>query len=427
MRCEYACSGAERMLSRRSFIARSMAAAGGLGYTAMVQPAGAQALASSGKRVLVVYLAGGVSQLETWDPKPNTDTGGPFRAIPTSVPGIHVSELLPYTAKQMHHLSIVRSVNTKENDHGKGHYIMHTGRAQDPAQEYPHLGSVAAKLLGKEDNPLPGYIHISPGGSGIGKQDAAFLGPKYASLSLGNGQPPANLDRPETLKEQADLQRNLLREQLNRRFQSRRRSAQTDAYNYSFEQAAKLMARKDVFDLQKESPKDLERYGTHDFGRHCLLARRLLENGVTFVKVTHTNYDTHFENFDFHLEQLGEFDRTFATLIEDLAQRGLLDSTLVLVNSEFGRTPSINRFLGRDHWGMAWSVVVSGCGVQRGAVIGKTNENGTAVADREVNGAHLFHTYFRALGIDSKENHDAAGRPVPLADPQAEPIQELLA
>jgi uncharacterized protein (DUF1501 family) len=432
MECPYACAGANQMLSRRGFLGRSAGFLGGavaLGYGGMVRPAAAKQLSAQGKRILVIYLAGGVSQFETWDPKPGTPTGGPFRAIPTSVPGIHISELLPHTARQMHHLALVRSVDTREgmSDHGKGAYIIHTGRVQDPAQEYPHLGSVAAKLLSTPDNPLPGYIHIQPGGGGLGKQEAAFLGPQYASLSLGNGQPPANLLRPDGLSENADLERNALRERLSQRFARRRRTAQTDAYNYSFEQASKLMARKDVFDLDKESAADLERYGNHDFGRHCLLARRLLENGVTFVKVTHTNYDTHFENFDFHIEQLGEFDRTFATLIDDLHQRGMLESTLVLVNSEFGRTPNINRFLGRDHWDLAWSVALAGCGIQKGAVIGKTNDLGTEVVDRKVSGADLFHTYFEAVGLDSSENHDAGGRPIPFADPQGAPIKELLA
>ena len=162
-----------------------------------------------------------------------------------------------------------------------------------------------------------------------------------------------------------------------------------------------------------------DRYGNHEFGRHCLLARRLLEAGVTFVKVTHSNYDTHHENFDFHIEQLGEFDRTFATLLDDLDQRGMLDSTLVVVMSEFGRTPTINRNYGRDHWSRAWSVALAGCGIQGGACVGRTNDNGTAVTDRQVNGGHLFHTYFRALGLDPTRNHHHEGRPIPMADPAA--------
>jgi uncharacterized protein (DUF1501 family) len=152
-----------------------------------------------------------------------------------------------------------------------------------------------------------------------------------------------------------------------------------------------------------------------------------LEEGVTFVKVTHTNYDTHHENFDFHIEQLGEFDRPFATLLDDLADRGLLESTLVIVMSEFGRTPRINHLYGRDHWSKAWSVCLGGCGIKGEGLIGKTNANGTAVTDREVNAGHLFHTYFRALGLDPKKNHYPNDRPIPMADPKADAIKELLA
>jgi uncharacterized protein (DUF1501 family) len=145
------------------------------------------------------------------------------------------------------------------------------------------------------------------------------------------------------------------------------------------------------------------------------------------VRVSHSNYDTHHENFDFHIEQLGEFDRTFATLLEDLDQRGLLSRTLVVVMSEFGRTPRINANFGRDHWSRAWSVALAGCGIRPGVVVGRTNANGTAVTDRQVGAGHLFHTYLRALGLDGTRNLYHQGRPIPMADPQAGPIQEVLA
>ena len=427
MKCSYACNSADHVLSRRQWLAGSMGAMGAIGLGGLVRPAAAKELESKQRQVLVIYLSGGSSQLETWDPKPGTDTGGPFRAIPTSVPGTHICELLPYTAKQMHRLALVRSVNTRENNHGKGRYFMQTGRRENPTTHYPSLGSVAAKMLSPVDDPLPGYIHITPGGGGINKRDAAFLGPKYASVTLGNGQPPQYSVRPDSLSESADRMRNLLRQRLNHRFTQRRRTAETEAYSYSYEQAAQLMQRRDVFDVTKEPAKDLDRYGTHDFGRHCLLARRLLENDVTCVMVSHSNYDTHFENFNYHIEQLGEFDRTFATLIEDLADRGRLEHTMVVVMSEFGRTPKINRYYGRDHWGTAWSVALAGCGLQTEAVVGSTNKNGTEVADREVDGGHLFHTYFRALGLDPTKSYNVGGRPIPMANPAASAITELLA
>jgi len=188
-----------------------------------------------------------------------------------------------------------------------------------------------------------------------------------------------------------------------------------------------LMHQREIFDVSKEPEADHERYGKYDLGRHCLLARRLLENNISYVEVTHSNYDTHNENFNFHLEQLGEFDRPFSTLIGDLADRGMLESTLVVVFSEFGRTPNINYLVGRDHWGTAWSVLLGGARIQPGAIIGKTNENGTAVVDREVHHGHLFHTYLQAVGIDSTKSFDVDGRELPIADPTVGAIRELLA
>lgn len=419
----------EHALSRRAFLGGALGVGGAaLGFGSMVQPAAAQALNSQQKRVLLVWLAGGVSQLETWDPKPGTPTGGPFQAIPTSVPGTHISELLPHTAQIMQHLALVRGINISENDHGKGAYFMHTGRKQEPAMKYPHLGSACSKLLRTDDNPLPGYIHVTPrGNGGVNKEDAAFLGPRFASLSLSDGQAPANITLPDGVSAEAELQRQQLRTLLSDRFTSTRRTAETEAYTGSYDQAAQLMARKHIFDLDREPTKNRERYGNHDFGRHCLTARRLLEGGATFVKVTHTNYDTHHENFDFHIEQLGEFDRPFATLVTDLKERGLLESTLIIVMSEFGRTPKINRNMGRDHWGTAWSIALGGCGIKGGAVVGKTNEQGTAVTDRMVHGGHLFHTYFRALGLNSKRNWYINDQPIPMCDPKAEAITEILA
>jgi hypothetical protein len=425
-RCDYACQTPEHTVNRRAFL--GAAAAGLVGLGGFARPAAARDLARGGKRVLTVFLAGGSSQLETWDPKPGTDTGGPFRAIPTSVPGVHISELLPQTAKQMHRMCLVRGVNTAEDEHGRGTTIMMTGRRPEPGMEYPNLGAVSAKLLGTGTEELPGHIQIYPGGGGgFSKQDAAFLGPRFGSVSLGDGRPPADLSRPAGLSTDADQQREALRKRLNERFAKSRRSALTEAYTESYDQAAKVVARKDAFDVEREDPKSADRYGRHDFGRHMLLARRLLEQGVTYVNVQHSNYDTHHENFDFHIEQLGEFDGPFAALLDDLAERGMLDSTLVVVMSEFGRTPRINHLYGRDHWSKSWSVALAGAGLKRGAVIGKTNANGTAVTEREVNGGHLFHTYLRAVGQDPTKNFYPNDRPIQIGDPKASAISELLA
>ncbi|MGH7199047.1 MAG: DUF1501 domain-containing protein [Planctomycetaceae bacterium] len=429
MKCTYACQSNDHRLARRQFLGTMAAAgvgavAGGLGLFA--HPAAASQLQSGQKRVVVFNMHGGLSQLESWDPKPQTDTGGPFRAIPTSVPGIHVCELLPLTAQQMHHLCLVRGVNTSEDDHGKGTYLMLTGRRKTPAADYPQLGAVAAKALAPESSALPGHIVITPGGGGGRGNDSAYLGPEFASIALGNGNPPANTTRPGNVSEPSDAARNDFRRRVNERFLNRRRTAVTDAYTYSYEQARQLMRQREVFDVSKEPEKDHERYGKYDLGRHCLLARRLLENGITFVQVTHSNYDTHNENFNFHLEQLGEFDRSFACFVQDMADRGMLESTLIVVLSEFGRTPNVNVYYGRDHWSRAWSVCLAGGRIPRGFAHGKTNAGGTAVEEGQVDHGNLFHTYLAAMGLDSSGTFNIDGRAVPMADPASHAIKELL-
>lgn len=439
MKCRYACGTNDHGLSRRRFLEAGSFALGGLvglgglgglggyglGGMLSTTPALADQLKGTRKRVLNIFLHGGVSQFESWDPKPGTDTGGPFRAIPTSVPGMHICELLPHTARQMHHLSIVRSLDTKNNDHARGQVEMTTGHKSLPGTDYPHLGSLAAKFLAPSDFTLPGHVLIRGGGSGTSK--AAYLGPRYESVVMNDGKPPQYTERPESLSPEIDRRRNQIRSTLNQRFATRRRTADTDAYTFSFDQAQDLLAQREVFELEREPEADRQRYGTSEFGTHCLMARRLLEHDVPFVQINHSNYDTHHENFDFHIEQLGEFDQPFAMLIDDLHQRGLLADTLVCVMSEFGRTPRINSRYGRDHWGKSWSVVIGGCGVQHGAIIGKTNDNGTEVVDRVVDHGHLFHTLLQAVGIDSTAELVIAGRPYPVADPAKGPIKELLA
>ena len=417
MQRNHGCHTIDHALSRRGFLASSAVA----GVAGLSAPAISEELKGQQKRVLQVYLQGGVSQLESWDPKPGTRYGGPFRAIPTSVPGMHICELLPHTAQRMHLLSIVRGINLKTNSHHDGRLFMEMGRRSG---KFPYVGSVAAKYLMPQDAPLPGYLHVTT--RGLTDYTNAFLDARYGQLKLAGPQVPPNLIRPKSVSpEIADRGRSLLK-QLNKRFSGRGgQKSFTDSYNASFEMAEKLMARRDLFEGEAAA-KDLDRYGRHPFGRNCLLARKLLENGGTVVKVTHHGYDTHAENFNFHLEQLGEFDKTFCMLLDDLQTSGMLESTLVMIYSEFGRTPKINVRYGRDHWGTAWSIALGGQGIKPGAIIGATNKEGTEVSDREVDGGHLFHTYLQALGIDSTAYHALDGRTVPIGDPAKQPIEELL-
>ena len=425
-RQSYACHSPEHVLARRDFLGSIAASIGStVGLSALVQPDVAAAITAKKKRVVSIFLSGGVSQLESFDPKPGTLNGGPFAAIPTSVPGIHVCELLPKTAQQMHHMAIIRSVNTNQNDHGLSRYQIERGHKQSPTADFPHIGAIVAKGLDDGDSALPGHIHISSG-AGSRSSNSAYLGPRYGSIAVGTKGGLRNSGLPGGMTATVNDQRQAFRRSINERFLQRRRTAETDAYVESYEQALQLMENRDIFDVTKEPAKLAERYGEFDLGKQCLLARRLLENEISFVQVSHSNYDTHAENFNFHIEQLGEFDQAFSMLIDDLAERGMLESTLVVVLTEFGRTPRINRKYGRDHWGKGFSIALAGCGIQTGAVIGAMSKDGTEIEDREVKPADLFHTYLRAIGLDPTSEFHIGGRDIPLADPTGKAIEELL-
>lgn len=431
MRNPFACRSADHV-SRRSFLQGATAGALSLSsFAGMTHAAATKQLASKQKQVVVFWMTGGVSQLETWDPKPGTDTGGPFQAIPTSVPGVHISELLPHTAKQMHHLSLVRSINTKINNHAKGDYFMQTGHPERPGFEFPYISSAFSSLLAPPDSPLPPNVVIqSKTDYNVDSRlprEASFLGAKWVPIALRGGKTPANLDLPSGLTDEADARRRLLRGKLGKRFAQGRRRQKPGVYDSSYDQATGLMQNADLFNFEKLPARELARYGKGPFARDCLMARQLLEAGVTFVKVRHTDYDSHSENFNFHLEQLGEWDKPFATFLSDIAERGMLGHTLVIVMCEFGRTPKINQRVGRDHWGTAWSVALGGCGIKPGAVVGKTNANGTKVIDREVHGGHLFHTYYKAVGLDPTVDFYDNGRPFKKAKEGSSAIEELLA
>ncbi len=410
-------------LSRRQLLAGASAA---LGSSALPWPLRAESAAPPRKQLLLLFLSGGASQYETWDPKPGVKTGGPFRAISTSIPGIQISELLPHTAKIMHRLTVVRSVNSGIADHFQGHYAMQSGRI---APGYPVLGSAAAKLLERSDDVLPGYVSIRRDGpkayTDVG--NAGFLGAKYEGVRIVNNQPPANLILPSNVTPQLARMVDDVRQAADDRFRRGRAAGPSHSYGTTYDQAKALMQRREIFDLSQESAADHERYGSHEFGQHCLLARRLLQAGISCVRVTHFDWDAHQDNFYWHQVRCAEFDRTLVTLLDDLSQRGMLEHTLVVVTGEMGRTPKINNFGGRDHWGKAWSMAMTGCGVKPGVVYGATNDLGTEVKDNPVKLGDLFHTYLQALGIDSRQNYQIGGQSNPIADPAAQPIDELLA
>jgi hypothetical protein len=420
------CRPGEHRLSRRQWLGG--VAAGALAGGGMFQPALAEAVARKHRQVLFIWLDGGISQLESWDPKPNTRFGGPFRAIPTTVPGVHVSELLRRTALQMKHLTIVRSLCTKDENHSSGIARIQRGDPKNRGVAYPFLGSAVARVLGPGDGGLPPYVWVKPGGGGFIPQDAGFLGPRYGALALGDGKAPENLLRPVSVSAEEDRERQTLRVAADRRYAKRRAKENTEASSHVYDMAAKLQKHRHLFDFSTFPKRDVERYGSFDLGRHMLLGRRMLEAGVTFVKVGSYGWDTHGDNFNAHLSLVSKFDQAFAALIEDLADRRMLDHVLVIAMSEFGRTPRINGHLGRDHWPEAWSLVMAGCGLKRGMVSGKTNALGTWIDGPEHDVGHLFHTWFHALGVDpALTPYDNHGQPLPLAHEDCGPVKDVLA
>jgi len=426
MNAAHLCPTHEHHLSRRQWLGR-VGAVAALGAGGLFHPLVGEEVRKKRKQVLFIWLDGGMSQLESWDPKPNTQFGGPFRAIPTSVPGIHVSELLPKTAKHMHHLCLVRSLSTKDNSHSAGVDRIQRGDPKNRGVVYPFFGSAVAKLVGPGDSGLPPYVWIKPGGGGFITKDAGFLGAQYGALAFGDGKAPENLLRPSSLTPADDADRLALRAAAEKRYVKGRPSQNTEANSYVYDVAERLQKQSHLFDSATFSKKDVERYGTFDLGRHLLLGRRMLEAGVTFVKVNSYGWDTHGDNFNGHLSLVSKFDQCFSALIEDLATRKMLDDVLVIAMSEFGRTPRINGHLGRDHWPEAWSLVMAGAGLKKGVAVGKTNDKGTWVTGDEHDIGHAFHTWFRCLGVDVENQYDNNGQPLPVAHEDCKPIKEALA
>ncbi len=422
------CKPWEHQLSRRNWLgAVGAGAIGTAGLGGLLPPVLADDVNHNKRQVLFVWIDGGMSQLESWDPKPNTQFGGPFRAIDTTVPGIQISELLPRTAQQMHHMAIIRSLCTQDNSHSAGVARIQRGDPKNRGVTYPYFGSAVAKLMGPGQSKLPPYVWIKPGSGGFKHQDAGFLGPRYGALAFGDGQPPENLLRPETLSEPQARARSELRQRANNRYQQGRNPTVTEANSYVFDVAQTLMDRKELFDQSNFSASDVARYGSHEFGRHMLLGRKMLEAGVRFVKVNSYGWDTHGDNFNGHASLMPKFDQAFAAIIEDLAASGMLDQVLVIAMSEFGRTPRINGHIGRDHWPEAWSLAMAGCSVGRGIAVGETNAEGTWVESEEHDIGHMFHTWFKALGIDPQHTeYDNQGQPLPIAHDDCGVIKELL-
>ncbi len=444
-------------LSRRDWL--RLASAGVVGYS---MSGWLEALAADTAKnpqrkraCILLWMNGGPSQMDTFDLKPGHKNGGPFKEIQTNAPGLKISEHLPKLAKHGDKLAVVRSMSTKEADHGRATYLMRTGRAPGGPIQYPMIGSVIAKELEQPGFDLPGFVSIapyrflSPGAFGPG-----FLGPQYAPLVVGENagvvaNPGAGADYASALKvldldlpggvvrQRADARVKLL-DEVDTDFIKERPDLPAVSHRTAYQRAVQMMHSETVkaFNLESE-PKELrDRYGKNLFGQGCLLARRLVERGVPFVEVTLANvadaqvfgWDTHQNNFDAVKKLSAVLDAGWATLMDDLKSKGLLDTTTIIWMGEFGRTPKINGQTGRDHWANSWSTVLAGGGIKGGQAIGKTSDDGIEVKDRPVSVADLLATLCQGLGLDHlKQNPSNVGRPIRLVEPTAKVIKEVLA
>ncbi|HUG68095.1 MAG TPA: DUF1501 domain-containing protein [Pirellulaceae bacterium] len=436
-----------REYSRRDLLKISLASACGVSYSGWL-PQLAQAAAGQNKprACIVLWMSGGPTQTDTFDLKPNHENGGPFKQIETAVPGIKISEHLPGLAKQMQDMAIIRGMTTTEGDHGRGTQLMLTGyRPGNAAVRYPSLGSLVSKEIGRRDNELPNYVSLSTFQFAPNVNGPGFLGPQYAplvvsgdsdnpqaraNLSIDNLRPPQGVD-DESMKNRVGVL-----DFLQKRFVGQAIGESAKAHQANYERAVRMVESqaKHAFRLDEESNELRDKYGRNRFGQGCLLARRLVERGVPFVEVALSgvnnnpvSWDTHADNFN-RVRELSEIlDPAWATLMDDLRERGLLDSTLIVWMGEFGRTPAINSNGGRDHFPNAWSTVLAGGLVNGGQVIGDTGKDGVRVVDRPVTTKDFYATICSALGIDPDgENISTEGRPIRVVDEGGQPIKALI-
>lgn len=417
-------------ITRRAFIERFARAS--LGVTALHAAPGLPAAQHAGgraKSVIYLYMRGGMSHIDTFDPKPGRAEMAGVKAIPTSADGVQISEWFPRMAKQMHHVSLVRSMTSTQGIHDRGSYLAHTSYFMTPTITHPALGAWAVKLLGPANPLLPGNVLIngSPQHPGCGYMPShlAPLPIVDPGAGLQNSKLPAGVGDADFLR------RTSLAKALGDGFLRRTPHRAAAAYREIQDEAAALMRSEDlkVFDITQEADKTRAAYGSHTFGKGCLLARRLVESGVRFVEVEDDqNWDTHNDQIASMQRMTPSADQTMAALLEDLHQRGLLDSTLVVMATEFGRTPKINEATaGRGHHPGVFTWWLAGAGIKGGYVHGKSDEIGDRVAESPVTMPDFNATVARAMGIDlQKVEHSPSGRPFTVAD-KGRPVLDLFA
>lgn len=382
------------------------------------------AAAPRAKNLIILWMSGGPSQLDTFDLKPGRPTGGPFKAIPTAVPGIEISENLPTLAKQAKHLAIVRSMTSKEGNHQRATYLLHTGYPPMGTVTHPGIGSIVSMETGREDFELPHYVSIASPSQGAG-----FLGVAHSPFVVDDpNRPIDNLKYPTGVDEDRFDARMALLAQQEKDFGKQTGGDEVKAHQAVYFKAVKMMRSPLVksFNLEEEKKDLRDAYGRNRFGQGCLMARRLVESGVKCVEVSLGGWDTHRDNFTAVKRLSQTLDQGFATLLQDLQDRRMLDQTLILWMGEFGRTPKVNENDGRDHYPQAWTAAMAGGGVKGGMVLGSTDEDGRSVKDRPVKVPDLFATVYQQLGVNWKKvNKTPQGRPIKIVD-GGSPVQELI-
>lgn len=413
-------------------------AAGGLSWTDAVS-VHAEEMRRNGLACILLWMGGGPSQMETFDPKPGHANGGETKAIDTATPGLQISENLPEIAKISDRLAVVRSMTTKEGNHQRATYMLHTSYVPTATLRHPTLGSIVSHEIVNGACELPAFVRIGQGRFGSAA-NGGFLGTGYDAFEVGGargGPQGGGANRPAAPVRPNNTTVTTSTDRYNRRL-GLLGKLEAAAENPALAPAAAdheklygkasrmiLSPQMQAFDLAQESEQDRALYGDGEFAQGCLLARRLVETGVTFVEVGLGNWDTHQNNFDQCRQLCGQLDRPMAGLIRDLEQRGMLDRTLVVWMGEFGRTPRINPRGGRDHFPRAFTAALAGCGIRGSQVLGRSSDSGEDVADRPVTEKDLFRTIYQALKIDAgKEFMSPIGRPIKIVD-GGEPVTEL--
>jgi uncharacterized protein (DUF1501 family) len=420
----------DRNLSRRELI--KLSAAGIVttsfsGWLNVLATRAAEEGQPARKRCVLLWMDGGPSHKDTFDLRPGTDQGGPYREIATSANGIRISEHLPQFAQLMQHAAIIRSMSTGEGAHARAKYNLHTGYREGVGGIiYPSIGSIVAHQLGNQEAAMPNYVSIGNRSYGAG-----ILGPRFEPLAVVDPTRGVENLRASVATEQFDNRVNLL-EEMEQAFQRTHHAPVGDAHQTTYRRAVTLMRDTGTraFDIAQEAQAVRTRYGANRFGEGCLLARRLIEAGVQFVEVTLGGWDTHQNNFERVRQLSGQLDPAMSALVTDLRDRGLLDSTLVVWMGDFGRTPRINNRgaqPGRDHYPRAWSTVLVGGGIRGGQVIGRTDAEAASVTERPVSAIDFMATICTILGIDfNRQNQAPNGRPVRIVDRGANPITGLI-